>query len=171
MKLYVGTYAKYNNGSLEGEWLDLDDYADAEEFEEACLELHKDEEDPELMFQDCDCEHDWERKLYAERSIPSEYWTIRDALDRSYIDDDVFDAWANVTSEDIDEDAVKKCEEQYCGQMSGEDYAEQLCEDCGYLSKDIPSIISCNIDWTGVWRDLTYDGYAEENGYIFDTNR
>ena len=50
--LYVGTYAKYNNGSIEGEWLNLSDYSDADEFLEACKELHADEEDPELMFQD-----------------------------------------------------------------------------------------------------------------------
>ena len=27
MKLYVGTYAKYNSGSLAGDWLNLDDYS------------------------------------------------------------------------------------------------------------------------------------------------
>ena len=36
-KVYVGTYAKYNNGSLFGAWLDLSDYSDKEEFYEACL--------------------------------------------------------------------------------------------------------------------------------------
>ena len=35
-KVYVGTYAKYNNGSLFGAWLDLSDYSDKEEFYEAC---------------------------------------------------------------------------------------------------------------------------------------
>ena len=25
-RVYVGTYAKYNNGSLFGKWLDLSDY-------------------------------------------------------------------------------------------------------------------------------------------------
>ena len=50
--VYVGTYAKYNNGSLSGAWLNLSDYSDKEEFYEACRELHKDEEDVEYMFQD-----------------------------------------------------------------------------------------------------------------------
>ena len=52
--LYVGTYAKYNNGSINGAWLYLEDYADAEEFLEACAALHSDECDPEYMFQDCE---------------------------------------------------------------------------------------------------------------------
>ena len=37
-KVYVGTYVKYNNGSLSGAWLDLSDYSDKEEFYEACRE-------------------------------------------------------------------------------------------------------------------------------------
>ena len=37
--VYVGTYAKYNNGSLSGAWLNLSDYSDKEEFYEACREL------------------------------------------------------------------------------------------------------------------------------------
>lgn len=52
MRIYVGTYAKYNDGNLFGKWLDLADYGDLKEFYDACYELHKDEEDPELMFQD-----------------------------------------------------------------------------------------------------------------------
>lgn len=51
-KVYVSTYAKYNNGSLKGEWLSLSDYYDKDEFLEACQELHSDEEDPEFVFQD-----------------------------------------------------------------------------------------------------------------------
>lgn len=52
VKIYVGTYAKYNNGSIDGKWLTLSDYSDLEEFYNACKELHADESDPELMFQD-----------------------------------------------------------------------------------------------------------------------
>ena len=42
-RVYVGTYARYNNGSLFGKWLDLSDYSDKDEFLEACRELHKDD--------------------------------------------------------------------------------------------------------------------------------
>ena len=41
--LYVGTYAKYNAGSIEGMWIDLETYSDAEEFFEVCRALHSDE--------------------------------------------------------------------------------------------------------------------------------
>ncbi len=42
-RIYVGTYAKYNAGNLYGEWLKISDYANYDEFEEACKELHADE--------------------------------------------------------------------------------------------------------------------------------
>ena len=34
--IYVGTYAKYNAGSLFGKWFNLSDFADKDEFMEAC---------------------------------------------------------------------------------------------------------------------------------------
>ena len=57
--IYVGTYAKYNNGSIFGAWLDLTEYDDAEDFYKACAELHKDEQDPEFMF----------HSLYGQRGL------------------------------------------------------------------------------------------------------
>ena len=49
---YVSTYAKYNNGSLDGTTLDFSDYSDSEGFLQACAEYHDDETEPEFMFQD-----------------------------------------------------------------------------------------------------------------------
>ena len=51
VRVYVGTYAKYNNGSIKGAWLDLDDYDDISDFISACRNLHSDEYDPEFMIQ------------------------------------------------------------------------------------------------------------------------
>ena len=52
VSIYVGTYQKYNNGSINGEWVDLSDYSSLDDFYDYCKELHKDESDPEFMFQD-----------------------------------------------------------------------------------------------------------------------
>ena len=35
-RIYVGTYAKYNNGSLRGEWVELSDFYDLDDFMERC---------------------------------------------------------------------------------------------------------------------------------------
>ena len=42
-RIYVGTYAKYNNGSLQGEWVELSDFYDLDDFMERCAEIHEDD--------------------------------------------------------------------------------------------------------------------------------
>lgn len=49
--VYVGTYRKYNEGSLFGAWLNISDYFDKDDFMAACFALHADEPEAELMFQ------------------------------------------------------------------------------------------------------------------------
>lgn len=64
-KCYVGTYGKYNDGSLAGAWLDLSNYETYQDFLKACRELHKNERDPEFMIQDWEslpdgfCAEEW----------------------------------------------------------------------------------------------------------------
>lgn len=70
-RVYVGTYRKYNSGSLAGKWLTLADYANRDEFYAACRELHKDEADPEFMFQDWEGVPSW---MIGESHIDAEVW-------------------------------------------------------------------------------------------------
>ena len=53
-RVYVGTYGKYNNGSLAGGWLSLKDCKDYKQFLSKCRALHRGERDPEFMIQDCE---------------------------------------------------------------------------------------------------------------------
>ena len=51
--LYVGTYGKYNSGSIQGDWVDITTFDNGRDFLLFCeKELHGNEHDPELMFQD-----------------------------------------------------------------------------------------------------------------------
>ena len=52
LRVYVGTFGKYNSGSLYGKWLNIKDYKNVDEFDKACRQLHSNEYDPEFMFQD-----------------------------------------------------------------------------------------------------------------------
>ncbi len=119
-KVYVGTYGKYNNGSLSGAWLDLSDYSDKEEFYEACRELHKDEEDAEYMFQD------WENVpegLIGESWISENFFSLRDAVeDLSDTEQEAFFVWCNYKSRDLSEedadDLVRDFRDEYQGNMT-----------------------------------------------------
>ena len=77
-KIYVGTYGKYNAGSIKGAWLNLKDYSNLSEFHEACKKLHKDEREPEFMYQDWECD--------AEGLI-SESWVDERVFDFLALDD------------------------------------------------------------------------------------
>lgn len=68
--VYVGTYHKYTCGSLAGKWLCLEDFSDKEEFYTACKELHKDEHDPEFMFQD----YEGPKCFYSESHLDDLVW-------------------------------------------------------------------------------------------------
>ena len=46
------------------------------------------------------------------------------------------------------------------------DYAEELCYECGYMPSELPGWISYHIDWEGVGRELSFDGYNEINGGV-----
>jgi hypothetical protein len=49
IKIYVGTYDKYNCGSIAGAWIDVENLT-KDEFNLKCKELHKEEKTPNLCF-------------------------------------------------------------------------------------------------------------------------
>jgi len=157
-RVYVGTYAKYNDGSIEGEWIDLEGH-DAESFHNACLELHKDEADPELMFQDFE---GFPREYYGESGLDPKLW---DWLQLSEEDQKLLSVYCAVIGDDAD---IDKAREAFSGTAnSPADFCEQLADDTSSIPKDFPSWII--IDWEATWKcSLRFD-YVEE--YDSDTGQ
>lgn len=127
--VYVGTYAKYNEGSIKGAWLNLDDYADKDDFLKAAAELHKDEADPELMFQDYE---GFPKRYYGESSINDKLW------DWLALDEDDRDLLEVYIDEVNDEDAtIEQARDAFLGKYaSEEDWAQEFLDDTGALSPD-----------------------------------
>lgn len=165
-RIYVGTYAKYNEGSIFGKWLDLSDYSDSEEFYDACRELHNDEEDPELMFQD------WEyipSALIGESQLANNIFEIIEAVSNlNETQQEAFGVWLNYTnhdiaSEDID-DLISSFEEDYQGEYKDEeDFAYDIVEQC----YDLPEFAKTYFDYEKFARDLFIGDYYYEDGYVF----
>ena len=143
-KLYVGTYAKYNNGDLTGAWLNLEDYADEDDFLTACLELHSDEEDPELMFQD---KEDIPDSMYSESSVSAELfeWVHMGEDDKELL---------AIYRDNIDSDGtLKQAKENYLGKYySPEDWAAEWLEETGSLSQ-VPESLRNYIDFASYAND------------------
>lgn len=55
----------------------------------------------------------------------------------------------------------------FIADTTGEDYAQELCYECGYMPvKELPWWISDHVDWSGVFKELSADGYHEINGGV-----
>ena len=81
-------------------------------------------------------------------------------------DQEVIDDWLEIFRiEDIEH-----LEENYHGRWdSGADYAENFCNDCGYIPKDMPTWIK--IDWEETWEDgFSWDYSISDNGHVFNTS-
>lgn len=167
--IYVGTYTKYNNGSINGAWIDLTQIADIEDFWALCKELHSDEADPEFMFQD------WQ-------SIP-------DALiGESYLHENVFEYLQKLSDMDSDRreafddfcknfsfdssqimDAFDDFEDAYRGQYRNmTEFAEQMLDDTGELLL-IPEGLRYYFDFEAYAKDLEIGGdyWISSNGHVF----
>lgn len=156
MNVYVGTYHKYNSGSIFGKWMNLEDYSSKEEFLAACRELHSDEKDPEFMFQDYE---------YIPEGM----------IDESYIDERI---WDIIEMNEDDFDIFKNYMESHC---CGFDHAIDHFKD-DYIGEfdsynelgiffseclNIPSEIEIYFDYESYGRDISFDLIEYNNRYWF----
>ena len=157
--IYVGTYEKYNNGSIAGKWLMLSEYEDINAFYKACKKLHKDESDPELMFQD------WEyipASMIWESGLNEEFYDLLNTVKNSHIDYEVF---FEAVNEGLD---YKTLEDNYYGSYdSDEDFTINYALETGFQEpNNWPN--NC-IDWDRASRDLMYD-FVNIEGHYFSNN-
>lgn len=167
-RIYVGTYAKYNAGSIKGAWLNLEDYSDRDSFLEACRELHNDEDDPELMFQDFE---GFPRDFYSESSAPPDAlwaWLDLDEDDRELL---------AVYQEHVDSDAdIDRARDAFMGKgyLNEADWAAEWLEDTGGL-EGVPKHLENYIDFEAYARDARMGGdvvFAWHGGdlWVFNAN-
>ena len=164
--IYVGTYGKYNAGSLFGKWFDLSDFADKDEFLEACAELHKDESDPEFMFQD---RENIPEELVSERGGSDIFFELRDKVENMDEDtQEAFSAWLDYESRDLSkvdaDDLVRKFSDEYIGKYDEEeDYAREVIEQC----YDLSDFVLNYFDYAAFAHDLFCSDYKHCDGFVF----
>lgn len=165
--VYVGTYGKYNAGSIYGKWLKLSEFSAKDEFLEACRELHSDEDDPELMFQDWEYIPD---PFICESYISEKWWELFDACDgnddnmRKVVDYiNVF--WGGCSICDLDMyDMMRKAEDSCCCDVADwHDYVDSLADE--YLAS-FPGFDSCYFDYERFEDNLRHD-YTFGSFYCF----
>ena len=82
----------------------------------------------------------------------------------------VDDYGQGVVDEFMEDYDIENFEDMYQGQYeSGAEFAEQICQDCGYISNNIPHWIV--IDWERTWEaNLRHDYIEIGEGHIFSAN-
>jgi len=147
-QIYVGTYAKYNNGSIAGAWLSLDECDTAEAFEAAARKLHKNERDPELMFQDYE---GFPEAFYGESWLDERIWEWL-ALDEGQRE--IVGAWLDEVG---GTDDISYILDSHIGSAdSWDDYVDDYIDQTGLLDS-IPEHLRGYFDYESYGRDLRHD--------------
>lgn len=159
--VYVGTYAKYNDGSLCGLWIDLSTFDCYDDFITFCQAIHADEEDPELMAQDYE---NFPREWYNEGFISrSDFDNIIEFVELS-------DKHSRAAVEDYMEfnDSLSDFEDAYCGEWdSEEDFARHIVNECYDIERMMGNLANY-FDYEAYGRELfMYDYNMGANGHVF----
>ena len=149
-RIYVGTYAKYNDGDISGEWVDLTDFAhDYDGFVKHCREIHKDEKDPEFMIQDYE---GFPRKWYHESGLPTEE-EFDKIIEISELDDSEKNAYDAYLELDFSDDSIEAFRGHYYGTYDGDyDLGMDFVDRFG-----MPDNPEQYFDYDRFGRDLMYD--------------
>jgi len=160
-RVYCGTYGKYNSGSLKGEWIDLLDFGCKEDFYEYCEDLHSDERDPELMFQDWECEV---RHLISESWVTPKIWEIGE-LDE-YQQKQLY-IYMEATGADLEE-ALDRYEDMFYF------HRDNTWETMEQLYPQIQEIMDMNLDFVTIspqrFQDMHTRVEIDNEVYFCDTN-
>lgn len=173
-RIYVGTYAKYNDGSIDGKWIDLTKYSTYEDFVQACHELHADEEDPEFMVQDYE---NFPERWYHEGGLPTE--EEFNQINNYYLmDDSVKPAYEEYIDLGLGDEDEESFYEHYIGEFSDPDeFGQYAVENWG-----MPEDVDYYFDYDSFGRDLTMDwhvgdpdnedaeGEPEDSDYYYDND-
>ena len=159
--VYVGTYAKYNEGSLRGLWIDLSSFDDYDEFINFCKAIHADEYDPELMAQDYEC---FPRCWYTEGFMS------REDFDNIREYSEMCEKHSVEAVDDYMEfhDSLDNFEEAYCGEWSSEeDFARHIIDECYDLERMMGNF-SMYFDYERFANELfMFDYHYGSHGHVF----
>lgn len=163
--VYVGTYKKYNEGNLDGSWLDITSFDSYEDFLEACYYIHRDEADPELMFQD---KQNFPDEWFDEGSLSEVVFDLINEY--ACLDEDeqgAFDAFVANADTSVDASVFDEFREKYVGEYDDEeDFARSSADEMGMFD-NVPDQIMEYFDWEGYASYLFDNDYDFWDGYVF----
>ena len=172
-RVWVGSLAGYNAGSLIGAWVDLTGKTAAEVWDEA-RELMR----PQIAgwmseaeaFDECTCPC-----TYTLAGLVDGECSIEEAVAAAELIDslpawvpvDALTAYMSYLGIDVEDFLLSEFEDAYQGEYSSEqDYAEELLNETGMLDV-MPENLRNYFDYEAFTHDLFTDGHTFTDGYVF----
>lgn len=173
-RIYVASLADYNNGTLYGEWLDLEDYSDVEDLQEAVNAML-------IKSPFCNSEFAKKHGLTAEKYVIHDYegfpsgsiseyktlsdvWKLWEEFEQAKKDDNVE---AFTTYKKYFDGDYSDFEDSYRGHYQNEEaFAEELLDGHGNTDT-IPEHLRCYFDYEAYARALFSSGFTMIDGFVF----
>ena len=157
--VYVGTYHKYNCGSLEGAWVNLETFYDEEELMEFLHRLHADESDPEFMIQDY---MNFPRRFYSESMNKDDFAKLFEWLNLDEEKREMCEEYWNEIGEDA---SVERIVESLVYSGNSDDYFDELADEELSMCNAPECLRNC-FDYEK-WRNLLAADYNVTSNYVF----
>ena len=155
--VYVGTYHKYNCGSLYGAWVDLESFHNVRELMKFLYRLHADEAEPEFMVQDY---MNFPRRFYSESMNEHDFSELYDWI---HLDTEEREMCAEYWKE-IDESAsVEEIEDRLVYSGDSNECFDELAEE---ELQNVPDSLKFCFDYVK-WRELCSYDYRVTRNVVF----
>ena len=157
--VYVGTYNKYNCGSLDGAWVDLESFHNEKELMKFLYRLHADEAEPEFMVQDY---MNFPRRFYSESMNEHDFAELYDWIHLGTEEREMCaEYWKEIDeSASVDEIADRHV---YSGDSNEyfDELADEALSDC-----NVPNFLQYCFDYAK-WREMCEYDYRVTRNFVF----
>ena len=148
IKIYVASLEAYNNGRMVGDWVTPSDYLTFEKFNNA-IQIATEYADEVAV-------HDYEGiNLNNEYPDFEELYYFCEAVEDSWVDEEVILAYAECTGEELNNELIANAENSYVGTYSSfQEYADEWADE---QLRDTDDVLKNYFDYESHARDLEYD--------------
>ena len=148
IKIYVASLEAYNSGRMVGDWITPSDYLSFEKFNNA-IQVATEYADEVAV-------HDYEGiNLNNEYPDFEELYYFCQAVEDSWLDEEVILAYAEYTGDELDNELIANAENNYVGTFgSFQEYADEWADE---QLRDTDDVLKNYFDYESHARDLEYD--------------
>ena len=148
IKIYVASLEAYNSGRMVGDWVTPSDYLSFEKINNA-IQVATEYADEVAV-------HDYDGiNLNNEYPDFEELYYFCEAVEDSWVDEEVILAYAECTGEELNNELIANAENSYVGTYSSfQEYADEWADE---QLRDTDDVLKNYFDYESHARDLEYD--------------